>query len=56
MKELWAQPQAFELEDAERDLCKKILTDLADKKVQGAMISASAENNELILALGLVEK
>jgi hypothetical protein len=56
VKALFAQPQAFELEDAERDLCKKIITDLAEKKVQGAMISAAAENNELILSLGLVEK
>ena len=55
VKALFATTFAVELDDAERDLCKKVITELCEKKVQNAVLSASADNNALILKLGLVE-
>jgi hypothetical protein len=56
VKKLWATTFSIELEDAERDLCKEIVRSLADGKINSAPpLSASADNNELIIALGLQE-
>ena len=55
-KALWATTISFGLEEAERQLCKDVLTRLAEKKIQGVELPASAQLNELILKLGLVEE
>ena len=55
-KALWATTISFDLEEPERDLCKKVLTTLAEKKIQGVELPASPQLNELIVKLGLVDE